>query len=150
MDHDLTHTPISKGTNQTSISCCRNGQHLPSNLLHPDCFPITIPSNDPFFRQFNQQCMEFVRSLPAPRRECNFGPREQMNQITSFLDASNVYGSSDSRAQSLRQGSGGLLAVQNVDRKQMLPANPGECSDTQNRRFCFRAGDVREIGRAHV
>lgn len=29
----------------------------------PDCFPITINSDDPYF---NDSCMEFVRSAPAP------------------------------------------------------------------------------------
>jgi peroxidase len=38
--------------------------------------------------------MEFVRSMPAPRESCNFGPREQINQITAWQDASNVYGRS--------------------------------------------------------
>ena len=88
----------------------------------------------------------FARSLPAQRRECNFGPREQMNQITAWLDGSNVYGSSDARAKSLREFVNGRLAVQNTRStrgRDMLPANPGECSDPQRQRFCFRAGDTR-------
>lgn len=40
-----------------------------------------------FYSRFNQRCMDFVRSMPAIRPECNLGPREQMNQITAFLDA---------------------------------------------------------------
>jgi peroxidase len=37
------------------------------------------------------------------------GVAQQINQITSYIDASNVYGSEESRAASLRAGVGGLL-----------------------------------------
>ena len=43
---------------------------------------IRIPSNDPFFKNFGQRCMNFVRSMPAPQLSCTFGYGEQMNQIT--------------------------------------------------------------------
>ena len=46
--------------------------------------------------------MEFVRSSPAASRDCSLGPRDQMNQITSYLDASNVYGSTDDETSELR------------------------------------------------
>lgn len=111
VDHDLTHTPISRGkfsdtwlTNSGKyrifirqqsfyfnfnglinagqsgfgISCCRNGRPIDPSLRHPDCFAIEIPINDHVFSRFGERCMEFVRSLPAPRPECNFGPREQV------------------------------------------------------------------------
>ena len=46
--------------------------------------------------------MEFVRSSPAPRRDCTLGPRDQINQITSFIDASNIYGSTAEEQGELR------------------------------------------------
>ena len=63
---------------ETDIKCCQGGQKLPRDSLHPECFPIEIPSNDFFFSRFSQRCMEFVRSMPAERPDCNLGPREQV------------------------------------------------------------------------
>ena len=63
---------------ETNILCCQGGRKLPPNSLHPECFPIEIPSNDIFFSKFNQKCMEFVRSMPAERPDCSLGPREQV------------------------------------------------------------------------
>ena len=87
--------------------------------------------------------MEFVRSLPAPRPECNFGPREQMNQITGFLDGSNIYGSSLDRQRELREFQGGRLRAQNFRGRQLLPENRGECTDDADELACFKAGDTR-------
>lgn len=67
------------GVSGSGISCCRDGQVLPNQLRHPDCFAIDLPRNDHIFSPFGERCMEFVRSLPAPRPECNFGPREQVS-----------------------------------------------------------------------
>ena len=43
-----------------------------------------------------------LRSSPAASQDCSLGPRAQMNQITSYLDASNVYGSTDEETSELR------------------------------------------------
>ena len=64
----------------------------------------------------------------------------QMNQVTGFLDGSNIYGSSLSKQQELREGRGGRLATQNVRGRQLLPANRGECTDDTQQLACFKAG----------
>jgi peroxidase len=63
-----------------------------------------------------------------------------MNQITGYLDGSNVYGSNERSQRSLREFRGGRLKVQNVRGRQLLPANPTECTDDNDVLACFEAG----------
>ena len=53
------------GVNGSSIRCC--GQQE----LHPECFPITVDENDEFYSDKAINCMDFVRSAPAP--QCQIG-----------------------------------------------------------------------------
>ena len=63
-----------------------------------------IPSSDP--RTGLQSCMPFFRSAPScGRGTLASGHREQLNAITSYVDASMVYGSSDDVASALRNHS---------------------------------------------
>ena len=114
MDHDITHTPVVKGNEESGILCCEDGEVIGENNRHRECFPISLPGDDHVFGKFGQRCMEFVRSMPAPRSGCNFGPREQVNQITAWLDGSNVYGSGEDEAAKLRLLGGGRLRVTRV------------------------------------
>lgn len=62
------------------IACCRsNGYSLPPREQHPDCAPISVPENDPFYSEHRIRCLDYVRSLPVLRPECNFGPAEQVS-----------------------------------------------------------------------
>ena len=67
----------------SDITCCAEGGRKPidKSFKHPECFEIEIPRNDPFYARLGQKCMEFVRSMPAERPECNLGPREQVERI---------------------------------------------------------------------
>ncbi|KAK4324937.1 hypothetical protein Pmani_004472 [Petrolisthes manimaculis] len=144
IDHDLTHTPIFRFNNRSGIECCEDeGRRLiDPSFLHPSCFPIEIPENDPFYSRLGRRCMNFVRSMIAPRSGCTLGYAEQLNQITHHLDGSNIYGSSREEEELLREGRGGRLKVQ---RRSLLPPDfeAEECESIRDGLPCFRAGDNR-------
>lgn len=61
-----------------------------------------MPRNDPFLSRFNVGCMEFIRSAPSTRIDCELGWREQINQATPYVDGSTIYGSDVDTADSIR------------------------------------------------
>ena len=61
--------------------------------LNEQCVPIRIPENDVTFGVAGQTdlCHDFQRSIPACSAESQYGdvkPREQLNEINSFIDGS--------------------------------------------------------------
>ncbi|XP_076063495.1 salivary peroxidase/catechol oxidase-like [Oratosquilla oratoria] len=142
IDHDLTHSPIFRFGDESGIKCCDDrGRVLDPPFRHPACFPILIAENDPFFARFGRRCMNFVRSMPAPRSGCGLGNVEQMNQVTHFLDGSAVYGSSERESEELREKSRGLLKMQKTN--GLLPEDPDLEKDFCGVNRCFKAGDGR-------
>jgi len=140
INHDITLTATSVADYKGgAIKCCPNS-------YHPECFPIQLGPNDYYQGKYRKTCMNFVRSAPCPL--CNLGPREQMNQATSFLDLSLVYGNSDADASRLRAYVGGFIKTQkNRCGKDILSvtAKPWEdqCSAPVQGMMCFDAGDPR-------
>ncbi|KAM4692008.1 LOW QUALITY PROTEIN: peroxidasin homolog [Rhinophrynus dorsalis] len=153
LDHDLDQTI-------PALSMARFSDGAPCSQTcsnDPPCFPITIPENDP--RVSSGLCMFFARSSPV----CGSGvtsllldsvySREQVNMLTSYLDASNVYGSSEQESAELRDLSDqrGRLRVGSVvssSGKPLMPFShgpPTECMRAENESLvpCFLAGDHR-------
>ncbi|XP_055950747.1 uncharacterized protein LOC129984809 isoform X3 [Argiope bruennichi] len=134
--HDIFHTSQSAGYRGHRIRCCG----VPKNFLHPECYPIIdddITSKQSF-------CVNYVRSSNVPRAGCTLGPREQINQVTSFLDGSAVYGSSEEEVKRLRTYKNGLMKTQ--EGLELLPpdiSNPHDCRASALNHKCFLAGDVR-------
>jgi len=109
-------------------------------------FDIAIPAGDPVFDPTNTgtQVMPLQRSVYDPLTGTAPGnPRQQINQITSYLDASNVYGSSLARADALREHSGGRLLTSTGN---LLPFNTMGLPNAQGggpAESYYAAGDVR-------
>ncbi len=120
LDHDITLTPENE-----EHDCCTAAANATD-----ECYPITISPADDFYNPKAVQCLEFTRSVAYC--EENEGARQQVNGITSFVDASNVYGSDDDTAALLRSFVDGKLLV---DDNNLLPVIDGAVT----------AGDVRAI-----
>ncbi|MDJ0798870.1 MAG: peroxidase family protein [Calothrix sp. MO_167.B12] len=94
-------------------------------------FPIIVPNDDEVFPSGSN--IPLQRSIFDPTTGTGTdNPRQQINEITTWIDASNVYGSDENLASSLREGKCGLL--KKSKNFNLLPAD----SDGN-----FIAGDIR-------
>ena len=130
------------------------------------CIPVRVPANDEAFGEEEPRggaCLPFARTVPACEDE-DFEPRDQLNELTHYIDGSMIYGSTDERAKFLREFKGGLLRVGPAfppsGGKPSLPEvsatppcqpaepleeglPPPERCCPEGRDSCFIAGDVR-------
>ncbi|XP_075052693.1 myeloperoxidase-like [Mixophyes fleayi] len=146
IDHDLDLAPEtpSKSTFLRGIDC----DH--SCVRELPCFPLRIPPNDPRITN-RSDCIPLFRSSPATVPQSPI--REQMNILTSYVDASQVYGSDNGLARRLRNNNNqlGLMAVNNRFNDNglaYLPFSTAEedfCLQTNRTSGlpCFLAGDGR-------
>ncbi|MBO6514687.1 MAG: peroxidase family protein [Phycisphaerales bacterium] len=120
LDHDIDETPVQS----------------PS-----ESFDIAIPMGDAWFDPFSTG----TQTMPLDRSAYVYidGVRQQLNNITAYIDASNVYGSEDHRASELRTNDGtGKLKTSAGD---LLPFNTNNLDNapTSANPTFFLAGDIR-------
>ncbi|XP_069139876.1 chorion peroxidase-like isoform X2 [Argopecten irradians] len=136
LDHDITSTPSMKDENNNPIDCCQDNNVVQNSA----CFPIGIPDND---ERFVTKCMSFTRSAAAVNNGCDPDYRQQINQLTSYIDASNVYGSYQETQDRLRTKSEGRMRV-SVSGDLLPSYNSDTCVLTDSSStHCFDAGDER-------
>lgn len=99
---------------------------LPGHLLPTEPFAIEIPTGDVFFDPFGTgtQTISFRRARFDTLSGTSIAdPRRHPNLVSSFMDASIVYGSDDERAAALRTFSGGRLKVSSSLHGDLMPFN---------------------------
>ena len=125
-----------------------SGEEIECNTCEPmgECLPIRVPKNDPQFgvgTAQNGNCLSFIRSgvscVSTGGMRC--GPRQQLNQITHWIDASNVYGSLPEEQPLLRLFENGLL--KEGPQPGTLPEDPNPRLACPGDTPCFRGGDLR-------
>lgn len=146
-----------EGTISIFASCIQTypGERLPAvpPLQSPTRISLQFPKNDPKLKT-QGKCMPFFRAgFVCPTPPYQLLARDQINAVTSFLDASLVYGSEPSLASRLRNLSSplGLMAVNQEawDHGLAYPPfnnmkpSPCEFINTTARVPCFQAGESR-------
>ncbi|CAH0746151.1 unnamed protein product [Diatraea saccharalis] len=151
LDHDLDHAlPSVSSQTWDGVDCKKTCDYA------APCFPIDVPADDP--RVTNRRCIDFIRTSAvcgSGMTSVLFGklqPREQINQLTSYIDASQVYGFDQQVADDLRDytSDSGLLRVGATfpGKKPLLPTTGVNAMDcrrnlAESTRSCFVAGDIR-------
>ncbi|GFY37908.1 chorion peroxidase [Trichonephila inaurata madagascariensis] len=141
LDHDISLSPLSRVNNEL-IECCPVSDEDP-----PQCDPILIARDDPFYNAFGIDCLSNVRSTMCST--CSLGPRQQTNQVTSYIDASHIYGLSRNESMALRSndGTGTMRFVTHPQGGELPPGssipNEDQCSFQDPNLDCFETGDQR-------
>lgn len=120
LDHDIVETPVAAPA---------------------EPYDIAVPRWDPWFDPAGSGGVTI--GLDRSAYVVADGARQQINEITAFVDASNVYGSHGARASALRANDGtGRLATSDGD---LLPYNTAGLANapTAHDPSFFLAGDIR-------
>jgi peroxidase len=144
LDHDVDATCA--GNFDAGQSCSSICQKTPTTRA---CLPIDVAADDTELTCRAGKCISFTRSCPACVRGGTLGSlryRQQINQITSYIDAGTVYGGPDPDEpqfwMKLVDFSTGKMRVQkstfNTDLLPQATVNVDSCEGG-----CFVAGDAR-------
>nr|UYG55621.1 peroxidase 3 [Geocoris pallidipennis] len=113
--YDMSHTVSNRmfSTGDPIICCEGNKWKLSPRHRHPLCMPVTDKKET--------KCFDYVRSMLAPSEDHRFGPADQMNGASHFLDGSGIYGTTNEVSLSLRTGNMGQVRVINLDGEKSMP-----------------------------
>ena len=112
---------------------------LTEPVAPPEVANFQTPADD----RFPNRTVPFRRSI-YHLETGKINPRQQINQVTAFIDASNVYGSTDERASALRTHVAGRLKTGPGPDGPLLPKNSLNLPNAGGSRSdAYLAGDIR-------
>ncbi|KAK3577764.1 hypothetical protein CHS0354_003769 [Potamilus streckersoni] len=129
LNHDFIGTPL-ETDEEGKLDCCKD-------KTRKECFPVLIPKGDPHFP--DGTCFNFVRSAGSTAN-CRPGIKQQQNQVTSYLDLSQVYGPTSGQEESLRDEGYMLM---DSDGALLPPPRRNKCQLINTEEHCFLSGDAR-------
>ena len=129
LDHDITLTEEAEG----------------------EFLPIPVPAGDTFFDPFNTgtQFIPFTRvAFKENTGTSSSNPREQINELTAWIDGSSVYGADQYRGDWLRTNHRGKLKTSSSANGDILPCNTitGDCNDAIDETAPFMSGQYDNCG----
>ncbi|VDI69399.1 thyroid peroxidase [Mytilus galloprovincialis] len=117
LTHDLIKTQLKR-----NLKCCENNDT-------DVCFPFDIPADD---KDFTPGCRSFQRTERSPDVT---DYREQINDVTSYIDCSHVYGSSDAQ----------LATLRDTTDSSILKTSPGDNLPENVNGFCVKKDPVADF-----
>ena len=145
LDHDMDLAP--EPPHDACASCNISSDNT--------CEPIKIPPSDSVFYMkgstTDEKCFSFVRSIAAcGNSNIKYGvsAREQINDVTSYIDGSMVYGSTQAVVESLLEldsdgDKTGFMKTSGGGLQLPLVADPANANVICISGSCYDAGDVR-------
>ncbi|XP_052240741.1 myeloperoxidase-like [Dreissena polymorpha] len=140
--HDVTKTPEGLAKLRVPRFGHVAGREI-WRIKSPFCLAVNVEETDDFFSSLGD-CFDVHRSFTV--LDCNdtSGFRNQINDITAYIDGSMLYGSSGAELNELRSFIAGFLKNSTAN---LMPEGVGtedmECDNVEDPALCFLAGDTR-------
>ncbi|XP_054735537.1 peroxidase isoform X1 [Anastrepha obliqua] len=154
IEHDLSKPVVTSMRDGSHIECCnKDSFELGPRHRHPSCVPLILNSGESTYDKVN--CLNYVRSAVAVSTKCTFGAVDQLNQASSHLDLSQLYGFTDEAQRHMRYFHKGQIkssanddgSAIYTDQLPKITSNLGNFCAFKNYSHqpgqCFMAGDSR-------
>lgn len=74
-----------------NIRCCAEDYSCPleKKYINPNCIPVSVPKNDPFFAKLGVRCLNYVRMAASLDNDCSISYKQVIIKFLTefhFLD----------------------------------------------------------------